>query len=1004
MNPLSITASTLTVIQAVGVVTIGVGTFVHSLRTIDSRLTGLYDELSDLQGNLKTIENTLIGCKDIDLSLIDDAIWHQSEIAIGNCQATVNDLARLVDKIKEASRPGTIGWKVQAIFELKVHERDLAGFRDKVHQSNSALQTMLHIIVVSLSLRQNASQSQILTELSNLKQSINNTWNASSKPTGDRRNSMSGNRLDNNITRDLRHLAAAAETFYATASSTAGTLKSDDGKSILNSFVGSEASGVGDLPYLRYQLLEQYLHNLHSEHPSSVSSYPSRKTPFKSELIIEGPTMIERANKTSTETKNKPHHPDSSAFDIPKEEVDDSYFEDVILEGMRELAIASIKALDFDEAIRLIKEVVCDGFETKRRNFDYFEIFSQLILCYFFKGEWRLAEPLVNLLSESNEKRPDPSHELIIYNFSHALSLCYLAEYSFERALEYCKRALYGKRRLYKAGQADGREYEETLGLYATIYEVSGDCIRAEIFRRQLLAKSIYIHPENVVVFFQGHEKLLASILGSDDIQTLTGALLTSTAELAASPTDITHGEVPAKISGGNILRMKLTGHEMLDRDTAKEAVVDTLRSPYEADDELSPTGPTITNPQSPKEKSPIRRHLTRIFKPRSSRLDTFGSAGRDEGDLPMINSPPTMKPSSRFRLFSHRGPSLKNSRTQRRGHAEIAMSDEMGRTTCSQGTSTARTGQRILDCVQETADHTSVDELRNSDSGSYGTRGQQLKASSHLESVDTSRHELGDTSLPAELGDTSPPDQRITTSQATKCEDAYEKLDNIIESGKDSDDGSTALDPELTSERPPATHIDPNYDHDAKESFGIDSNRDKSREEQPRDFSSRFEHCRAELWFGDKWAQALQNITSQLAIHLSSINGNQDLNSLQYHNQALTELFPSFKALSSDPNMVNDIRVAMFSLRKKIKELPQGHEDSGYESSQNSRDKGTASIDSTETKLRRWIRPCHPPASRNTDYAQTQENAQTQEKVQSPHPTADHSLETQPAILKRTA
>lgn len=80
--------------------TIGVGTFVHSLRTIDSRLTGLYHELSDLQGNLKTIE-TLIGCKDIDLSLIDDVIWHQSEIAIGNCQATVTDLARLVEKIKE---------------------------------------------------------------------------------------------------------------------------------------------------------------------------------------------------------------------------------------------------------------------------------------------------------------------------------------------------------------------------------------------------------------------------------------------------------------------------------------------------------------------------------------------------------------------------------------------------------------------------------------------------------------------------------------------------------------------------------------------------------------------------------------------------------------------------------------------------------------------------------------------------------------------------------------
>lgn len=465
-------------------------------------------------------------------------------------------------------------------------------------------------------------------------------------------------------------MAAAVETFYVTASSTAGTLKSEDGKSVLNSVTGCEISGAGALPYLRYQLLEQYLYNLRSGRPSSVSSFPSGpravdKRCFKSQFIVESPTVVETANNdTSTEIKHKLHHTISSTFDIQREEGDNNYFEDVVLAGMRELAIESIKALDFDEAIRLIKEVVCDGFETKRRNFDYFETFSQLILCYFFQGEWRLTEPLVNLLSQSDGQMPDPSHELVICNFFHALSLCYLAEYSFKRALEYCKKAVCGKMRLYKAGQTDRRDYEETLGLYATIYEVSGDCLRAEIFRRRLLANFTYKHPEKVVVFSQGHKKLLSSIICSDDIQTLTGALLTSTAELAATPTDATHGGVPAKISDGNILKTKLTRYEMLERDTAKEAVVDTLRSSYEADDELSPLGMTTTHPQSPKEKSPIRRHLTRIFKPRSSRLDLLGSASRDEGDSPMTDSPSTTEPSSRFRLFSHRRQNLKKSRT----------------------------------------------------------------------------------------------------------------------------------------------------------------------------------------------------------------------------------------------------------------------------------------------------------------------------------------------------
>ncbi|CAG9981916.1 unnamed protein product [Clonostachys byssicola] len=688
MNPLSITASTLTVIRAVGVVTIGVGTFINSYRTIDSRLTGLYDELSDLQRNLKTIEDTLRGCKDIDLSLIDDAIWHPSEIALGNCEATVSDLNQLVEKIKQASKPGTIGWKAQAIFQLKVHEQALADFRDKVHQSNSALQTVLHLIVVSLSLRQNASQAQILTELNNLKQSINNAWNVSSQPTRDLRDSMSKDRPHHNITRDLRNLAAAAESFYVTASSTAGTLKSDDGKSVLNSIMGSEASGAGDLPYSRYQRIEDYLYNLRSGHPSSVSSYPSGprtadKRSSKSHFMDEGPIVVEIAdNDTSAEIKHGLHHPDSNTFDIQKEDGDDNYFEDVVLAGMRKLAIESIKALDFDEAIRLIKEVVCDGFEAKTRNFEYFETFSQLVLCYSFQGEWRLAEPMINLLSKSNEKMSDPSHDLVIYNFFHALALCHLAEYSFERALGYCKKAVYGKRRLYLAGQADSKEYEETLGLYATIYEVFEDYVRAKILR-ELLASSIYKHPESVVIFFQGHENLLISIIGSDDIQALTGALHTSTAELAATPTDGTQEGVPAKISDGNILRMKLSRYEILNRDTAKEAVVDTLRSPYEADDELSPTGTATSQPQSPKEKSPIRRHLSRIFKSKSSRLDT------------LIDSPSATKPSSRFRLLSHKGIGLKKFRTQRQGHDEMALFPDIVEQAC--GIAPAHAGQRIL-------------------------------------------------------------------------------------------------------------------------------------------------------------------------------------------------------------------------------------------------------------------------------------------------------------------
>jgi hypothetical protein len=148
MDPLSITASTITLLQVAGVVASSLASFAKSMRTADSRLASLCDELASLTSFLQAIDSTLKGCQKFDLGLVDERLWQQSEIALANCQTTLNELGLVVAKIKASSLTKRFAWKARVVLDLSIYEDELVLYRDKIHQSSSALQTMLHTINV----------------------------------------------------------------------------------------------------------------------------------------------------------------------------------------------------------------------------------------------------------------------------------------------------------------------------------------------------------------------------------------------------------------------------------------------------------------------------------------------------------------------------------------------------------------------------------------------------------------------------------------------------------------------------------------------------------------------------------------------------------------------------------------------------------------------------------------------------------------------------------------
>ncbi|KAH7310471.1 hypothetical protein B0I35DRAFT_74694 [Stachybotrys elegans] len=620
MDPLSITASTITLLQVAGVVASSLASFANSMRTADSRLASLCDELSSLTGFLQAIDSTLKGCQKFDLGLVDERLWQQSEIALANCHTTLNELGLVVAKIKDSSRKKGFAWKARVVLDLSIYGDDLVLYRDKIHQSSSALQTMLHTINVSLTLRSNAAHSLVLLHLGRLKASIDEALHTSSRPLGGFHTS---NKSESHVARNLRQLAEAAQSFHTTASSTAGTERSNH-SDILWPFGQSVApSLVGDFPLLKREQVEHYL----------------SRSPFEAAVHAKNaPPSIHTLHAPSAQVTDIPNRPPSCAVSEETKSVidpkqtsdkhdDDAELEQEFLDGLKELANESMKIKDYNKAAKFLQEIISRCNESTGKDVaDHREVRIRLALCYFLQRRWRLAEPLVRQLSDS-----EPEDDITVCNLLHALALGYLSEYAFEDALSTCKQALQAKKRLCNSGKAEWSDYSETLALFALIFHVKGDFIHAAVFRRRLPLGFVYSHPANEGAFVESHKGLLEPFQQEEAGEPRQLTPQQSLSSLDAGTDDAIElglkalSRQPTVVNelGGSALQIKLNEYEKYELDTAKEFTTTGTFSHYDADDEfplkdnkrvslVTPIS-SIIGPVSPVEESPRKRRFTRF-------------------------------------------------------------------------------------------------------------------------------------------------------------------------------------------------------------------------------------------------------------------------------------------------------------------------------------------------------------------------------------------------------
>lgn len=428
------------------------------------------------------------------------------------------------------------------------------------------------------------------------------------------RRAKGANKADSLISQNVRQLAEEAGAFHDTTSSAIDTPQSHDVTP----------------HHAPHEPAEDEVFDTSNLEAPEMDSAHLAPTPLRSARTSFS-SVFSSQDKTEQDARGilDASGPVSTKYAGPAGEEDDGgddELEQEYLDGLRELAAASIWKKEYAKAAEYLNDALFRGTETESTQMSRRQLQTQLALCYFLQGDWRQAELLVKDLA-----RVKDDDELIIYNFLHALSLAHLGEYAFGYSFEYCKLALNGKRKLCKKMKADWVEYQETLGLFATIFDLSGDYIRAEVFKRRLPPGFEYSHPTNEIAFIQSKKDLLVSILGEED--TSVTRPKSFRAELEGGQFEkqtilkqalLRHASMP--IEAETNLRRNLSQYQKYDADTAKEVIaIVAARSSCDADDEnphdslMSPPPPVLRS----------RLSFGRLFGAKNGRSNTLD--GKDD-------------------------------------------------------------------------------------------------------------------------------------------------------------------------------------------------------------------------------------------------------------------------------------------------------------------------------------------------------------------------------------
>ncbi|KAK7947948.1 hsp70 family protein [Apiospora aurea] len=369
MDALIITTSVITLAEAAS----KLYKFLQSIRHGDPGYIALCTELKVLNSHIRAISKALRNCRQnrFVLAPIDEDVWKQSDIAIADCQRTIDELGSLKRKIGSFGVSNRLFRRVKVAAAMQTHDRDIIIFRDKIHMSTLSLQTVLQVINNSISLRNGVSQQETLRELQQLKSSLETSNHAATNPNY----LVFMEKGDSYILKNLLGLVKAARGFHTAASTVATTVyaKSSHGgipEANSSNYTESEVlSPTGSEAVPAYAKFVDMI-SCRKEPPAQIR--PSLQFNEAPELLIPPsyPELVERYRVAETATGRE-----------------EKSFGDIFSLGLERIAQRALDDLDFARAEAIFAQAISCYKVRDADDTHHSQLRIQHALCCFLQGK-----------------------------------------------------------------------------------------------------------------------------------------------------------------------------------------------------------------------------------------------------------------------------------------------------------------------------------------------------------------------------------------------------------------------------------------------------------------------------------------------------------------------------------------------------------------------------------------------------------------------------------------